>query len=204
MKAPRHFSVILLLCFLCRISTSTAGEPAVIPDERDRQVLEAVLLDLLPDVAFRNARLPRTATNIVLHLRTPEKTGMIQPDQMRYDTGKEHTIPEDIAGALVRRNAKPGTYDSVFALFKDLKFDPRIIVDEVAGKNEGRSPAFEQKYPSARGWVEPYLPGYSKDGTRAVVRAWIGPSEHGAVATALLEKTGGKWLVKWHHLAFFL
>ena len=58
-------------------------------------------------------------------------------------------------------------------------------------------------HPKARGWVHAYLPGYSKDGSRAIVRAGVGPSAHGATLTALLEKRGDKWVVKWHYIAFY-
>ena len=61
--------------------------------------------------------------------------------------------------------------------------------------------SFAAAYSKARGWLQAYLPGYSKDGARAIVRAGVGPSAHGAMLTALLEKSGDKWLVKWHYIA---
>jgi hypothetical protein len=162
-------------------------------------------LHLLASADFDMTRVPKDGATIMLHSRTPEKTGMIKPEQMQHDIGEGHTIPEEIRRDLLRRNAQPGTYDSRAAPFGGLKLDQRIVVADLTGKLGGRSSsgAFEEAYPKARGWIEAYLPGYSKDGSRAVVRAWAGPSPHGAVVTAILEKSGDKWLVKWHYLAFF-
>ena len=64
--------------------------------------------------------------------------------------------------------------------------------------------SFSAAHPKACGWAEAYLPGYSKDGLRAIVRAGVGPSAHGAVVTALLEKIDGRWVVKWHHIASYV
>ena len=63
--------------------------------------------------------------------------------------------------------------------------------------------SFEDAHPKARGWLEAYLPGYSKDGTRAVVRAGVGPWAHAAMLTAVLEKRGDKWTVVWYYVARF-
>lgn len=43
-----------------------------------------------------------------------------------------------------------------------------------------------------------FLPGYSEDGSYAVVRAAVGPWAHAAMLTAVLEKSGDKWIVKWY------
>jgi hypothetical protein len=151
-------------------------------------------------------RVSRKNATIVLNERTPEKTGMIRPEQMEHDIGKGHTIPGDVQNDLLRRNEKPGTYDSQLASFAALKFAQRVVVANVTAISQGDrfGRAFEQAHPTARAWVEAWLPGYSKDGTKAVVRAWIGPSDHGAVVTAFLEKRADKWVIKWHYLARFV
>jgi hypothetical protein len=59
-------------------------------------------------------------------------------------------------------------------------------------------------HPKARGFLDAYLPGYSKDGTHAVVRAGVDPSAHGAMLTAVLEKRGDKWTVVWYYIAYFV
>ncbi len=196
----------LLLSITFAVVPRIPGAPAVAPDERDRQVLESLLLRLLTDSEFNMTRIAGDETTVVLNTQTPEKTGMIRPDQMAIDIGPGHSIPTGIQSDLRLRNEKPGSYESYRASFADLKFDRRIVVTNlmvlVRGDRFGR--AFGQVHPGARAWVEAWLPGYSQDGTQAVVRAWIGPSDHGAVVTALLEKNGEKWQIKWHHLARFL
>jgi hypothetical protein len=109
-----------------------------------------------------------------------------------------------------RRNtptgAKPDTYDSVAASYTNLTFAAGIVVTNLTGIWKGRRSfnALEDAHPKARGWLEAYLPGYSKDGTRAVIRAGVEPSAHGAMLTAVMEKRGDKWTVAWYHVARFV
>lgn len=46
------------------------------------------------------------------------------------------------------------------------------------------------------------MPGFSKDGKRAIVRAGVGPWAHAAMLTAVLEKRDDKWIV-WYYVARF-
>jgi hypothetical protein len=171
--------------------------------------LESLLLHLLADTNFDMTRASTNGAVIVLHTRTPEKTGFLTSDQVRSDIGS-HTLPSDAERDLRRRNtlpdAKPDTYDAITAFYTNLTFAAPIVVADLTDKTGGRRSygAFEEAHPKARGFVRAYLPGYSKDGTRAVVRAGVGPSAHGAMVTALLEKSGDKWVVKWHHIAWYV
>ncbi len=166
------------------------------------------MLHLLADAKFDMTRVSTNGGLVVLHARTPEGTGYLMSQQMRIDIGS-HTLPSDVEGDLRRRNtppdAKPDTYDAVTAFYTNLTFAAGITVADLSDKWGGPRfyGAFEKAYPKARGWLEAYLPGYSTDGTRAVVRAGAGPSPHGAMVTALLEKRDGKWVVKWHHIAWY-
>lgn len=117
-------------------------------------------------------------------------------------------MPSDAESDLRRRNtladAAPDSYDSVQASYADLSFAAGIVVTDLTENWKQRSfGSFEGAYPKARGWLEAYLPGYSEDGTCAVVRAGVGPWAHAAMLTAVLEKSGEKWVVKWYHVAFF-
>ena len=194
------------MCILCAFAQSARAATPLIPDQRDGQVLEALLSHLLTDPEFDLARVHTNGAVIVLHARTPQKTGFLTPDQMRSDIGG-HTLPSDAERDLRRRNSrpdmKPDTYEAATAFFTNLTFGAGIVVADLTDKKGGRLfyRSFEDANPKARGWVEAYLPGYSKDGVRAVVRAGVGPSAHGAMVTALLEKSGDKWVVKWHHIA---
>jgi hypothetical protein len=206
------------------MSASAPPARVVVPDERDCQVMEVALLHLLADPELGMWPETTNRSTIVLHARPPEKTGMSQTNQMRADFYRHPdglTIPEELQLELVGRNLQPGTeHNSVAASFKDLKLDARIVVADLTDRQADESSVavlfarmnakpggrpsvltFKEAFPDARCWVEAYLPGYSRNGTRAVVRGWIGPTPHGASITVLLEKTGEKWSVKWHHLA---
>ena len=52
-------------------------------------------------------------------------------------------------------------------------------------------------------WVEVFLPGYSEDGKRAVLRFSYGPNPHGAAGTYLLAKTNKTWNVVWRVFAHY-
>jgi hypothetical protein len=204
MNTLRQFSRLTLLCIAVAFVSPVFGANTTVADERDRQVLEAVLRRLLADSAS-GTRVSTNGAVIVLHKRTPEKTSPLMSQQIRIDIGS-HTLPSDVEGDLRRRNipadTKPDTYDAITAFYTNLTFSTGIVVADLTDKTGGRTyGAFEKAHPKARGFARAYLPGYSKDGTRAVVRASVGPSPHGAMVTALLEKLGDKWVVKWHHIA---
>jgi len=108
----RQFSRIALLCTAYAVVVPISGAAPVLPDQRDRQVLETMLLHLLADTNFDMTRISTNGTSIVLHARTPEKTGFLMSHQIRSDIGS-HTIPSDAESDLRRRNtppdAKPGS-----------------------------------------------------------------------------------------------
>src|SRR5882762_7608480 len=114
----RQFSRIALLCTAYAVVVPISGAAPVLPDQRDRQVLETMLLHLLADTNFDMTRISTNGTSIVLHARTPEKTGFLMSHQIRSDIGS-HTIPSDAESDLRRRNtppdAKPDTYEAVTA-----------------------------------------------------------------------------------------
>jgi hypothetical protein len=205
MNAPREFFRVCLLCIACAVVSPVSAAP---PDERDRQVLETLLLHLVKDSKFDMTRVATKGATIILHTRTPEKTGFLMTQQIRGEIG-ERTLPDDAESDMRRRNtpadAKPDTYDSVTASYTNLTFAVGIVVANLAEiwKERRSFTSFQDAYPKARGWLEAYLPGYSKDGTRAVVRASVGPWEHAAMLTAVLEKRGDEWTVAWYHVARF-
>jgi hypothetical protein len=209
MNIFRQFSFIALTFIACSSRSSLAATKAGAPDERDRQVLETLLLHLLADSKFDMTRVSPKGVVVVLHARTPEKTGFIQADQVHSDIG-DHTLPGDAERNLRSRNtkpdAKPNTYEAVTASFTNLTFSAGIVVTDLTAIWSDRPSfqGFETAHPKARGWVEAYLPGYSKDGSFAIVRAGVGPSPHGAMVTALLEKRDKKWSVKWHNIAWYV
>ncbi len=208
MTALSTFSRFTLLCIICAFLQPASGATPALPDERDRQVLETLLLHLLADPAFDVTRVSTNGASILLHTRTPEKTGFLMSHQIRSEIDSR-TLPSDAETDLRRRNtpaaAKPDTYDSVTAYYTNLTFAAGIVVTNLSEISRGRrlSASFADVHPKARGFLDAYLPGYSNDGTRAVVRAGVGPWAHAAMLTAVLEKRGDKWTVVWYHVARF-
>lgn len=205
MKAFRNFSQLVALCALAGFFLPVLAGPSV-PDDRDRQVLEAMLSHLLDDPEFNMTRVASTDATIVLNVRAPKKTGMIRPEQIAQDTSERHSIPRDAQADLLRRNEKTGTYDSQLPSFADVKFGRKVLITNLTSILDGDKfgQSFEQAYPTAKAWVEAWLPGYSNDGTKAVIRAWIGPSSHGAIITAVFERRDGKWCVDWCYLTQYV
>jgi hypothetical protein len=200
---------IALFCITFIGAAPASAETPVAPDEQDRQVLESLLRHLQTDPKFDLTLFSTNGTEIVLHNRTPEKTGFLSTSQIHSDIG-DRTLPGDAETDLRRRNtsvdAKPGTYESINASYTSLTFASGIVVTnlEEVWKQRRMFSAFGKAYPKARGWLQAYLPGYSPDGAHAVVRASVGPAAHAATLTGVLEKAGEKWVVKWYHITFYM
>jgi hypothetical protein len=200
----------LLLCLLfaslvCRLP---AEDKPLQPDERDLKVIDAALLHLLanPDFTMILAKKPEAKDDVVLDVTGPEKTGFLQAAQISGELGKKQKVDEELLAATLTRNKKSG-YDAVPISYAGAKLDPRIIVGDLTKLPEQKfdfGQGFQKVYPKARGYVSLHLPGYSKDGTQALLRGYTGPSPHGACVTALLELRDGKWTVKWSKVSFFV
>jgi hypothetical protein len=197
----RRFFLLLIACAFLPVSAAP-------PEERDRQVLETLLLHLLSDSKFDMTRVSTNGAIVVLHTRTPQKTGFLMSHQIRAEIGNRE-LPSDAELDMRRRNtppdAKPDAYDAIAAFYTNLTFAAGIVVTNLTETWQGRRSftSFEAANPKARGWLEAYLPGYSADGTRAVIRAGVGPWAHAAMLTAVLEKRGDKWTVVWYYVARF-
>jgi len=170
----------------------------------DRQVLEALLLTVSADKYYPPPA-STDKTQIVLHRRTPK---MIEPVintvRVSYDTGGL-VLPKDAWDDLVRRNAVRLDPRSREVHYEGLNFTPSI---QVGNAFPGPEPpflgkTFEEVFPQARGWVEAWVPGYSKDGKTAVVKANVGPTDKVAVLTAILKLQQGKWAVVWHRYSVY-
>jgi hypothetical protein len=209
MNSLRHLSYCVVLGIVCSFGPHAQAGTALGTDQRDGPVLNALLLHLLADPELDLTTVPTNRAQILLHIRTPEKTGFLQPGQIHGDI-RNHWLPDDVERDLRHRNskpdAKPDTYEAVAAFFTNLTFSSGIVVGDLSGLCKRRSPlsTFEGTYPRARGWLEAYLPGYSEDGTLAIVRAMVGPSAHGATVTALLEKRGDNWVVDWYEIVTYV
>jgi hypothetical protein len=179
----------------------TVGKTAT---EADRQVLEALLLSLATDTEFPVPAKPERP-NMVLHRRTPKMiSAVVNTAQVMYETDRR-VLPKDAWDDLVRRNEvrlDPRTRE---VHYEGLGFDSRITVGNAFPGPEapfiGKS--FEEVFPEARGWVEAWVPGFSKDRRTAVIRARVGPTEKPAMLTAIMKQDRGKWVVLWRRYCLY-
>jgi hypothetical protein len=131
---------------------------------------------------------------ILIHKDSSGPGGIyLSDDQLRSDLNQEKwEIPGEIREQLRRRNAKK-------VPLSNLKFGKGVLVADL----EKMPPDLDAKeppkaYAETKAYAFVWLPGYSKDGSTAVVRFSFGPTAHGATATYLLSKKNGVWKVtKW-------
>lgn len=173
----------------------------------DEAVIESVLLHFLQDEG-KDADLGSGKELVLLQKSSPEKTGMVLPDQVNIYL-QSHNLPDSLIDALYLRNKGKKEYDALRTDFSRMSFDKRIVVGDFNAAMGDRgwsrdNVSFAKFVSRARGCFECYAPGYSADRKTALVRAWIGPSAHGAIATYLLERSDATWQVKWREFTFFV
>ena len=59
------------------------------------------------------------------------------------------------------------------------------------------------KYPEARCWVRFWRPGYSRDGTGALVPFTLEPLDHGGGGVYFLRKTSAGWEIGWWKFVYY-
>ena len=182
-------------------SESVAGKHA---DVQDQAVLEALLLSVCADKDFP-APPADDKSEIILHERNPETIEqIINVSEVSFDTGHKD-LPKDAWDDMIRRNVVRLSPNSREISYAGLQFDPKI---QVANAFPGPKPpfqgkSFEEVYPTARGWVSAWVPGFSKDHRTAVVRAQVGPAGHFATMTAILKRQSDKWVVVWRRYSVY-
>jgi hypothetical protein len=159
--------------------------------QRDREVLEAVLLEELGDPSPESARAGnRRIERIVVH--DSASSSPFAEDWTIDEVAAEHGFPGGLEADVTRRNRKAGESLAELNLHHD-----RIIVADLT-RIHSYTDAVE-KYPSAEIFVRVGLPGYSRDGRHAVVAlsryVLLGP--HPFEAIFGLSKTDSQWRVVW-------
>jgi hypothetical protein len=165
----------------------------------DLQILDVVVIELSHSKVFETETGAGKKTKIVVGDTTLGSSGFLSDNQLDGESHNRepHLIASEIRNDLRRRNTKDPVSLARFA-----PSIPNALVSDLSGLKTGLD--FERKYPEARGYVEAWLPGYSKDRQTAVLRLWYGPTSHGATATYLLVKKGGRWTVVWSRMVHYL
>jgi hypothetical protein len=174
----------------------TEGERQAARDD-DHRILEVALLD---PIDFEEAHILGRGkkTTIVLSEETIGSSFYLSDGQLDGEShdGKKYLVPVDIREDLRRRNPEEPVSMRGFK-----PSSSKILVRDLKGlKVDGE---FEKEHPNSVGCVEAWLPGYSKDGQTAVLRASFGPTPHGATTTYMLAKKNGRWSVVWRKVAYY-
>ncbi|MCC7230968.1 MAG: ankyrin repeat domain-containing protein [Fimbriimonadaceae bacterium] len=138
------------------------------------------------------------ATKMILLDSTAGVVNEFTENQMNaeLDERKANDIDLTMRKDLIRRNTGPTSLAKSDITNPRIKLKPKKSVARGFG-------AFDFEKSDARGYASVYLPGYSSDGSRAVLRFWFGPTPHGAAGTYLLEKKNGRWRVVWRDFAHY-
>ena len=63
---------------------------------------------------------------------------------------------------------------------------------------------FADDYPKAKAYVYLRRPGYSRNGTSAILSFFFGPRHHTTQAFYKLRKSGEGWQIEWHKFNYYL
>ncbi len=186
-------------CAANRKDVVTSSEPgsAIVDNELDYALLNIVLADLDATDVYDVADWERDQrTTIELHHATRWRTPTIS--EKRIWTGSRgEKIPPDIRKDLMRRNQNSVSLADFTPACANVHVED--LRDVLRSRRYTTWKAFQERYPRSKGFVHTWLPGYSLDGRKAMVRCRIGPARTGArtVASYLLEQRDGQWQVVW-------
>lgn len=164
--------------------------------DMDQQVLQIVLTNLINHPKLQRPR-NRTIDNprIILTADTPD-TEPPADDQVLSDI--EVPLPREELDNMRQR----ASTQKPLLPFENFRFPLPIIV--VRPPFDRSRISMEQRFPDAIAYFHPWLPGYSSDRKRVVVRGYLGPSAHGGAATALLQQDGQHWKLIWIKIVYWL
>ncbi|MFZ4508167.1 MAG: hypothetical protein ACOYON_10790 [Fimbriimonas sp.] len=177
--------------------------PGVPQHSDDEEVIEAMLLDFLRDPAKEANILGRGMELVLMLPKSPGKMGMLYQDQFESEFGKKGPPPA-LVRALYERNKGRKDPDAKVTDFSKMRLDKRIVLGEFSLGFRNKTDANAKLESRAKGVFQCYAPGYSEDKKTALVRAWVGPSSHGAMATYVLERSANGWVIKWRQFSFFV
>ena len=167
----------------------------------DHDIFDLVLADLIENPEFRPATGGRGVKKHQVVLGRTTNVGSGNVPLSRTDIGtsiQEKGIALEIENHLRDRNPKQTRY--VLADYRPS--NPNILVRDLSDLD--RDMGFDSKYPDARGYVETWLPGYSRDGQTALLYFTFGPTAHGAVGCFVLRKTNGSWKISDRRIGYLL
>jgi hypothetical protein len=192
---PRALSLSFLTCAISGLlaitaSAQTPRQPAKTSPSKDYQVLEMVLRDLITYDGIDKPLSVGPAPREVFFNPEPYRSGLagvLEPlrRQKIWErmSGQERAVAQEAAEHLAKRTDTKDT----FKLYRAQ--DSRIHVS-----TKRREPDKNARY-FARYPVQAWAPGYSSDGTYAVVQLFFPELLHPSIGTYVLQKQDEKWKV---------
>jgi hypothetical protein len=141
---------------------------------------------------------PDQAGTLVVNVDTRGPSWFLSNSHLTGDLeGRDWRIPIDAEYQLRRRN-------EVVVSLRDIHLGDKTVMDDFKRRKKQADPSrrrfgfmevMEKAHSGLKAYVTLWLPGYTKDGTKCVLRLSFGPSPHGSDALYLLENRKGKWVV---------
>jgi hypothetical protein len=182
------------------------------PTQRDHDVLQALMTAVLRD---KNLNINGNESVLLCKL-SPSRSGFLLCYPFLPSTVAGHKLPAD---AVSDFNARNDLYsdgqrhkDKSRFDYSSFKLPQGVVLTSIEGSRlEGwldipsgvKPPGDEAPInPNGNSWFEAYVPGYSRDGSIAVVSGPFGPALGMATLDAVLKKRHGRWVMTWHRLDF--
>ena len=163
--------------------------------EEDIRVMRCVLQDFIRRPEVRGRSTPR-----IIFLNNAPSWDPVQLARDSRESGHwTNALPTaspQLQSNLRRRNGVPKYEQPNRHAWVGLRL-PSLQISEAEfdiRRPEGRK-EFLQRYPSASGFVSAWLPGYSDDGTTAIVEFVGGPSPE-LLGVYVLTKAKGQWIIR--------
>lgn len=170
---------------------------SVLLDE-DKQVIETMLLDLLAYKGEDLYSFHKNAPDIVLVNQVQTAPARMEEQiNAELNDRQANDITLEMRRSLFSRR-------SDFLTWKAFSWQSSHILVWDKEKFKETYGQFRKEPETIKAWVQPFLPGYSKQRDQAVLRFWFGPTPHGASGTYFLVKRAGKWRVQWRDFAFYV
>jgi hypothetical protein len=164
----------------------------------DHDIFDLVLADLIENPEFN----PATGGRDVKKRQSVfGKTTNIGSSNALLIRGwvREMGISQELEDVLRSRNPKRAQY-----FLADYRpSNPNILLRDLSAIDRDIM-GFYSRFPDASGYVETWLPGYSRDGQTALLSFTFGPNPHGAVGCYVLRKTNGCWKISERRIRYFL
>ncbi|MFI5459883.1 MAG: hypothetical protein ACHRXM_31060 [Isosphaerales bacterium] len=163
----------------------------------DHEIFDIVLSDMIGNKEFNPAVGGRSIKKSQVVLEAATYGGVSDHFLSHLSNDPTKAIPSEIRVDLLRRNPKGERY----SLASYHPSNANILISDLSRVDLDLG--FAEVFPDARGYVQPYLPGYSRDGQSALFLFGFGPTSHGAVGYYLLNRESGRWEIVWSIFGYF-